>query len=42
MLSNGLEKYAIENFENSKDYLEDRLNLKRNNYFEKIKNRIND
>ena len=42
MLSNGLERYAIENFENSKDYLEDRLNLKRNNYFEKIKNRIND
>lgn len=42
MLSNGLERYAIENFENSKDYLEDRLNLKRNNYFEKIKNRIKD
>lgn len=42
MLSNGLEKYAIENFENSKDYLEDRLNLKRNNYFETIKDKIND
>ena len=40
MLSNGLEKYAIENFENSKDYLEESLNLKRNSYFDTIKSRI--
>jgi len=36
MLSKGLEKYAIHNFERSKDYLESTLNGRRNQYFKII------
>lgn len=36
MLSCGLEKYAIRNFEHSKEYLESNLNARRNKYFAKV------
>lgn len=40
VLNNGLEKYAMESFKRSKSYLNNTLNLKRNNYYEKIREKV--
>lgn len=40
ILESDISKYAIKNFEYSKEYMESKLNKRRNNYFEKIKTEL--